>query len=254
MHQGTSSLLATLLVALASIACRSGPDRSEPPSHTPVRAEVSWVVGGESVEGRRIEYAVFGSGEDTVLMVAGIHGNEEAGTPLLVHLAELAVQLPTPSWLEGRRLVILPWANPDGLAVGRRRNARNVDLNRNFPSKNFRAQHSGGTTPLSEPESRLIHQLFEFYEPDRILSFHMPVDVIDYDGPAEGLVRAMGEVSPLPVRRIGSRPGSLGSWAGLDLGLPIVTVELPASARELELEKAWGLYGPMILAAIEYEG
>ena len=38
---------------------------------------------GFSVEGRPIPYQVLGHGRDTILIIATIHGNEEAGTPLL---------------------------------------------------------------------------------------------------------------------------------------------------------------------------
>ena len=250
----TVPLLSLALLLPASTGCRST-DSSADPAPPPVApVEASWITAGVSVEGRPIDYTILGDGAVTVFLIGGIHGNEEAGTPLLLHLAELiARSAEPPTWMKDRRVVILPESNPDGLAANQRRNARNVDLNRNFPSRNFWTGGGGGTTPLSEPESQVIHQLIEEFEPDRILTFHMPVNVIDFDGPARGLARAMGEVSPLPVKRIGSRAGSLGSYAGLDLGIPIVTVELPASARELELTESWALYGPMILAAIEYE-
>lgn len=252
--RATTGLLLFLLLVPASIGCRSVDTSTEPGPPPAEPVEVPWVTAGVSIEGRGIEYTILGDGEVTVLLIGGIHGNEEAGTPLLLHLADLlARSAEPPSWMKNRRVVILPESNPDGLAANKRRNARNVDLNRNFPSKNFWTGGGGGTTPLSEPESQVIQQLVLELEPDRILTFHMPVNVIDYDGPARGLARVMGEVSPLPVKRIGSRAGSLGSWAGLDLGIPIVTVELPASARDLELEESWKLYGPMIVAAIEYE-
>jgi protein MpaA len=77
--------------------------------------------------------------------------------------------------------------------------------------------------------------------------------VLDWDGPAEELVAAMAAVSDLPARRLGSRPGSLGSWVGLDLCIPIVTVELPRAADELDGDELWERYGALLRAAIAFE-
>ncbi len=38
---------------------------------------------GRSVEGRPIYAHVLGTGDETILLIATIHGNESAGTPLL---------------------------------------------------------------------------------------------------------------------------------------------------------------------------
>lgn len=248
--------LASTLILFALLAgCRTVSDSSAEVLPVITPAPVPWTTVGTSVEGRPIEQALLGDGEVTVLLIGGIHGNEEAGTPLLEHLAEVVSSgVEPPPWMANRRVAVLPRSNPDGLAASTRHNARGVDLNRNFPSRNFGTARHGGTEPLSEPESRVIHRLIDELAPARIVVFHMPLELIDYDGPARGLARAMGAVSPLPVRRLGARPGSLGSYAGVDLGIPIVTVELPPSARGLELEESWALYGPLILAAIEYEG
>jgi protein MpaA len=76
---------------------------------------------------------------------------------------------------------------------------------------------------------RLVRDL----RPRRILSIHSiagdPCN--NYDGPAEPLARAMASGNGYALKgQIGyPTPGSLGSWAGTDLGIPIVTLELPAS-------------------------
>ena len=61
-----------------------------------------------------------------------------------------------PALLAGRRVVLLPVINPDGMANGSRFNARGIDLNRNFPAENFSGTARHGTRPLCEPESRAI--------------------------------------------------------------------------------------------------
>lgn len=213
-----------------------------------VPAEVDWRVLGHSVEGRPIACASVGSGPTGVLILAGIHGDEAAGGPLALRLVrELEAN---PSWSAGRRVLVIPAANPDGLARGTRHNARGVDLNRNFPAANWRSGRVRGEEPLGEPESRALHELVLEARPALVLSFHQPLDLIDYDGPGAEIAELLAEVSPLAVRRLGGRPGSLGSWVGEDLGIPILTIELPRSADELDAEALWELHGPLLARAI----
>jgi protein MpaA len=200
------------------------------------------IIAGYSREGRPIEARVLGSGERTILILATIHGNEAAGTPLVRRLAQhLTTQA---HLLEGRRVVLVPVANPDGYAHGTRRNAAGVDVNRNFRTANSRSR-----APLSEPESRTIAALIEGYRPALVVSIHQPLACIDYDGPALDLAHAMADACDLRVRKLGARPGSLGSYVGLDLGLPIVTVELPRSASGLANDELWDRYGEMLVIA-----
>ncbi len=247
-------LLAFALAGSAScIATEPLPPMRE--EATPVEASSTpdWQRAGTSREGRPIEYAVFGEGPVTVLLLAGIHGNEEAGTPLLEELAArfaaYGVGLP---WMRGKRVVVLPALNPDGLAANRRYNADGIDLNRNFPARNFADSRRRGDEPLSEPESRALHDLVLELRPHHVLTFHMPVGVIDYDGPAGELAQRVSETCGLPVKQLGSRPGSLGSWLGVDLAIPTLTVELPASAHGITRAEAWERYGQLLRVAIAY--
>ncbi|MBX3395540.1 MAG: DUF2817 domain-containing protein [Phycisphaerae bacterium] len=209
---------------------------------------------GRSVQGRPIEYHAFGCGRDVVLIMATIHGDEDAGTPLTRHLIDhLEGQ---PDLVDGRRIIIITDMNPDGRHHQTRYNARGVDLNRNFPATNFNEQGHHGPRPLSEPESIALHALIDRESPRRIVSIHQPLnygsECIDYDGPAESLAQAMAEHTDIPVRRIGSRPGSLGSYAGETLGIPIITLELPKDAKGVAGRELWNQYGRMMLAAISY--
>jgi len=205
---------------------------------------------GLSVQGRSMECVVLGEGEDTTLIIAGIHGNEPAGVTLVERLANY-VQLHR-ELLVNRRVVILPRANPDGLAAGRRHNARGVDLNRNFDTANRRNNRVYGFSALCEPEARIITQLIRQYTPNRIISLHQPLACIDYDGPAEGLARRMAAYCDLPVRKLGARAGSLGSYAGETLHIPTITVEQRAGDEGLDRCTLWRRYGAMLLAAIAY--
>lgn len=196
---------------------------------------------GQSVRGEPIVARVWGEGSTTALIIASIHGSEPAGTPLVEQfetwLADHA------HLLAGRRLVIVPIANPDGFAKRERLNANDVDLNRNFPAGNRTEHKKHGPTALSEPESAALMRLLRRYPPQRVLSIHQPVACVDYDGPAKELAQAISQAidDRLPVKRIGSRPGSLGSYVGVTLGIPIITLELPKGA-EKDTDTLWRDY------------
>ncbi len=128
---------------------------------------------------------------------------------------------------------LLPAVNPDGIASGRKNSARDVDLNRNFPARSFVTAHAPGyfpgAAPLSEPETRVIADLIA-REPSRaVVAVHAPFACVNYDGPAAAWAEAVAAACGWPARG-GHRlpdPGSLGSWLGIDRGLPVLTLELP---------------------------
>lgn len=205
---------------------------------------------GRSVQNRPITYQVLGNGPDVTFILAAIHGNEPAGVPLVRRLADHLRQ--NQHLLKGHTVVLLPVANPDGLARSSRYNANGVDLNRNFSAANRINSKQTGYSALSEPEARTIQQIIRQYSPDRIVSIHQPLACIDYDGPAYGLAVRMGQYCPLPVKKLGAKPGSLGSYAGVTLRIPIVTLEMLKSDSTLNSERLWQRYGKALLAAVAY--
>jgi protein MpaA len=228
----------------------SAPEIVSIPTRVPAELAIQRLTVGRSVQNRPIESIVLGQGYDVTFILAAIHGNEPTGARLAERLAGHLQK--NPELLQGHKVIILPVANPDGIARGTRFNANGVDLNRNFASANRQNNAQNGYSALSEPEARVIHQLIRQYTPDRIVSIHQPLTCIDYDGPAGTLASSMAQNCDLPIRRLGAQPGSLGSYAGLTLRIPIVTLELPAKADQLDQESLWRQYGPALVAAITY--
>ena len=244
---------AGLLAGCAAARDSAAPSTLAAPTGSQPLAVGSSIIG-RSVQGRDIEVVTIGGGAMTVMLIATIHGDETAGTPLLQALAREAAL--NPSWMAERRLVIVPLANPDGFAMNRRGNARGIDLNRNFPAASFTSRRRHGAEPLSEPESLALHEAIQQFQPHRIISMHQPLGCIDFDGDGTELARAMSDAMPethrLPVRKLGAYAGSLGSFAGIDLGIPTITVELPEVAHRLDETELWLRYGAMLVASIEY--
>lgn len=205
---------------------------SDPPILAAVRALPLRELG-RSTEGRPIWGGTFGAeiapgATAPLLVVGGVHGDEPSSVEAVVALVLrlMAGAAPAP-------LVLVPALNPDGLARGAKNSARDVDLNRNFPSRNWQAAHAPGyfpgPAPLSEPEARLVADLVDRHAVRGVVAVHAPFACVNYDGPAADWAAAVAAACGWPARGdIGyPTPGSLGSWLGVDRGLPVLTLELP---------------------------
>lgn len=209
-------------------------------------AAYSSQILGRSAQSRSIILYTFNvdRGPNPVLILAAIHGDEPTSAYCanqLLHILQI-----TPYLAEGTPVAILPVANPDGLAAGTRVNSRGVDLNRNFPSANAvplnqrseSMRHTlfrnyPGPSAASEPETRILIHLIQTLHPRRICSIHsigQGRQQNNYDGPAKDLAELMTQNNHYPASpNIGyPTPGSLGAYAGIDLHIPMITLELPA--------------------------
>lgn len=119
-----------------------------------------------------------------VLIVGSIHGYEKLpALTLYLMLEQMCNNHTSDDMLALLRFnvefVILPLANPDGWVRNQRKNASEVDINRNFPS-GFAPptvepsnEKYGGLSPLSEIESQLINGLIQSnLDADIAIDFH----------------------------------------------------------------------------------
>lgn len=183
--------------------------------------------------------------DQCIFILGGFHGDE----PKSVHLVERLIEEISIGQEEANarkrrvRWILMPLVNPDGFQRRKRRNARNVDINRNFPTTNWevgnpRSRMFGGFKPASEPETKAVIRLIEQYKPDAIVTVHSINRnryCNNFDGPGRVLARQMSRHNGYPVTStIGyPTPGSFGTWAGVERGIPTITLELPShhSAR-----------------------
>ncbi len=211
---------------------------------------------GWSVRGIPITMHVYGSEARPLLIFAAIHGDEPntAGVTrrLIEHLDA------HPEAYRGRGVVVIPVANPDGLARQTRGNAHDVDVNRNFPARNWqssdRGRDHGGANHSSEPETQTLLKAIELLDPRGIIALHAirrGRHGNNFDGPGEDLARLLSAENGYRVlKTIGyPTPGSFGSWAGVDRAIPTVTLELPS---DLDSEAAWRENQSALLKAITF--
>ena len=188
-----------------------------------------------------------------VLVVGGMHGDEMSSVSLAYQWLALAEKPPADSPLSIHWRFI-PALNPDGLFArpSRRTNANGVDLNRNFPTPNWSRdarqywekrtkrdpRRWPGNKPLSEPESKYLHDLMESFKPNLIVSIHAPYGVLDFDGPSV----PPSKLGRLYLDQVGIFPGSLGNYGGIHKGVPVVTIELPSASaipQTAEVRQMW---------------
>lgn len=187
-----------------------------------------------------------------ILLVAGVHGDEPSGVAAVLDFLVVA-RAQTARW-PARTLWVVPVLNPDGVAANRKDNHAGVDLNRNFPARNFSLAHPDGyfpgTAPGSEPESAALIELVTCIDFAAVIAVHAPLACVNPDGPAAGWAARVAQACGWPVRDdIGyPTPGSLGSWLGRDRGKPVLTLELPPGGYDTFRAPARAA----LLAAVEH--
>jgi murein peptide amidase A len=202
--------------------------------------------GATSVNERPLvtrDYIKYPAGHESsrILIMGGIHGDEYSSISIMFKWMNLLEESLAEDIVDPFIWRFIPLANPDGLLDGQavRQNANGVDLNRNFPStdwaklalKDWREKTGSnprrfpGHAPASEPEVQwLLGQIREF-APTVIVAVHAPHQLVDFDGPAV----APKKIGELYLHQLGVYPGSLGNYAGVDMGIPVVTLELPSA-------------------------
>ncbi len=196
----------------------------------------------KSEEGRSIQHINFDSqnkkpGESKKILVFGlIHGDEPLAGEMTLEWAERLFTLRDRKIEARNDWRVLPMLNPDGLYLKTRMNSRGVDLNRNFPTRDWQEEAQSywkkegksdprrfpGEKSASETETKCAIAQIKDFKPDFIVSIHTPYHVLDFDGPS----MKFPKYKDLPWRALGNFPGSLGRYMWRDSSVPVLTVEL----------------------------
>ncbi len=240
---------------------------------------IDWKFSDTSVKGRPIVYAVFGADDqkakNKTLILSTIHGDEITPAYLGFEMARYLKDNPFQD--AETQVIIAPLVNPDSfLSSPRKRvNANGVDVNRNFPTKDWSAEahtkwikrfksdprRNPGKIAGSEPETKFQQDMVTRFRPDKILAIHAPLNFLDYDGPnylaldrfsTEYVKECLKLRQSLKATSQGFYPGSLGNYAGQELGIPTITLELP-SANPAKAKPYWEQFRQGIESMIQYK-
>lgn len=212
----------------------------------------SWENSAASRSGKPIPFTWWGDPAGRRILVLGaVHGDEISSVSLVFRWMDFLDKTKPDSFVRKNRYLFLPLINPDGFFASprTRTNEVGVDLNRNFTTAGWAEEALAhwrrktksdprrypGKVAGSESETQVIQKWIEEYKPELIISIHAPYGLVDHDGPIH-FHEITGLSSPLPVKTLGSFPGSLGKYAGVERKIPVVTVELPAAKRIPEIK------------------
>lgn len=169
-----------------------------------------------------------------ILFIGGVHGDEPEGVRLAnelllwlkKHASEQKLQH-LKSW------ILIPCINPDGYRKNERTNSRGVDLNRNFPSKDWSNEHTKpryypGEFANSELETQALVSLIHNTSPVEIIHFHSWDPCIVYTGePGRKTAQILAQSCGYEAQEtIGyPTPGSLGQYGWLNHQTPVICIE-----------------------------
>lgn len=224
-------VLAAAIALPSVVAVPAGASAPSAPEQRTAAAK-SRVIG-HSVRGRPIRAWHLGNprARRTVVVMAAMHGNELAPRRILGTLRKRR-------HIRGVNLWVVPTVNPDGAHRHHRKNARGVDLNRNYPVrwKRLHGAYDSGPRPRSEPETRALMRFLRRRDPRYVVSFHQPLHGVDETVPkTSALARRLARNLHLPRKSFscgGHCHGTMTQWFNKRRSGAAITVELgPSPSR-----------------------
>lgn len=190
-----------------------------------------------------------------ILFIGGVHGDEPEGVQLAMDLLNWLIEqdknnINLNSW------ILIPCLNPDGFRKNERVNSNGVDLNRNFPSRDWMQESKApryypGPFPGSEIEVSSLVELIQETNPYCIIHFHSWKPCVVYTGESGKIIAdIIAKDSPYESRpEIGyPTPGSLGQYGWLNHQIPVICIEEQENGP---LEDGWKNFGNGLIALMK---
>jgi protein MpaA len=208
-------------------------------------------VFGLTPQGFPIMAHRFGQGQGPkVLILGGVHGDEYEGVVACLGLLREFSQ----SYTLKLEVILVPRFNEEGVLFQTRWNSREVDLNRNLPTKDWTPEwtnprYKPGVEAGSEPENKALIKFIESEKLCLIISMHSWEPMINTNGNCDPEAQVISKMTGYKVEPyIGyPTPGSLGTYAGQERNIPTITYEIKRGSKPEEILK---LHVPSLLAAL----
>lgn len=188
----------------------------------------AWQTFGASLERRPLQFAVWGSGKRTVLVMGPLAGDRPEGVGII---DKLAAYMTKAKLVPGMRVLVVRDPNPDGRARGWPYNARAVDLDTNFPTAGWRKtpradRWSSGRVPRSEPETRAVVRILQEIGPQRVVFIATGTrgNSVGYLGAGEAIARQAAAAADLPLWSfdVAAHTASCPAYVHGELGLAVI--------------------------------
>ena len=196
---------------------------------------------GRTTEKLAINAFFFGTGKPRVLIIGGVHGDEKEGVAMSYGLMAEFIK----SYPFEYGLAVIPCLNVDGFLKNTRQNSNGVDLNRNLPTNDWRADYDQerfypGKVANSEPENVALVNFIEGHPLIFIISLHSyKKELLNINGDCNPVDQSLYKAINIKLERdMGyPTPGCLGTFAGLERSIPTITYELLRGSNALYLRK-----------------
>ena len=227
---------------------------------------IPWFHVRNSHLGKPLIWTVFGNEDehkikhkDMTLVLCGVHGDEI--TPIKFCFDIIQYIQENKQLYSDKLIAVAPIVCPDSFFMDRptRTNANNVDINRNFPTEDWNKdalriwknvyskdkRRYPGPSAMTEQEVVFQINLIKRYKPNKIISVHAPLTLLDLDGPDDEasnskksprtilanqlLIQMATQAKKYKIKNYPYFPGSLGNYAGNERNIPTYTLELPTS-------------------------
>ena len=239
--------------------------------------------GGLSYKKTPLVFSVWGKVKNidkryVTLILCGVHGDEITPMKFCYDILNYLRKISFEKKIKDKTVVVAPLVSLDSFFKSKptRTNARKVDVNRNFPTRDwykdagrlwkyrYRSdpRRNPGKTAMSEEEVLFQMKLIDRFKPDKILSVHAPLTMLDYDGPSgfqeagrvgsqanQLLIQMSQSAKSYRIKDYPFFPGSLGNYAGNERNIPTYTLELPSSDYH-KSSNFWKQFRPAIKNAI----
>lgn len=208
--------------------------------------QTSWALTskGTPIELYKKSHSPSGPSERPILFIGGVHGDEPEGVRLA---EELLAWLKKEEASKSEKIhpwLLIPCINPDGYSQNQRTNANGVDLNRNFPCRDWSSEAKApryypGPSPGSEKEVQALVKLIEDEKPQLIVHFHSWEPCVVYTGlPGKNAAEILAIGTGYECREdIGyPTPGSLGQYGWIEHQIPVICIE---EQEHIDLNLVW---------------